>query len=138
MENKLYKVTVSTEIMVMAKDKIEATSIAMFNVDNEIRESGEVFVDLIKNNLEVPDSWKECYPFCSTDVRQDERTCGQIAAELPKEAIKEPDKQLELKKKEPEPKAAEQAAEQVDRPQEKLPVKTPDLLEKSKQQKLRF
>lgn len=77
MTDKLYKVKVETELMVMAKDEKTATDIAKKNAPNEISIYGKGSAQIVKSISDIPEDWKSVIPYTEEGM-QETRKCYQI------------------------------------------------------------
>jgi len=75
--NKLYKVKVETELMVMAENENSALEVAKTNAPNEISVYGKGYATHIKHPSEVPDDWKSIIPYSTSEMES--RKCYEIA-----------------------------------------------------------
>lgn len=71
-KNKLYKVTISTTLMVVAPDFVKAEEVAF---DNQRNEDYEMVADEIFSVEEIPTDWLGGVPYGDND---DEKTCEEI------------------------------------------------------------
>jgi hypothetical protein len=78
MQRKLYKVKVSTDLMVMAQNKREAEEVAKKNAVNEIQVYGDATVSVVKHLSDIPQNWKSVIPYTPEMVAQETRSCMNI------------------------------------------------------------
>ena len=79
-DRKLYKVTVATDLMVMAVNKKEAEEIAKKKAVNEISVYGEASAKLVKHFSEIPQNWKAIIPYAPDTAAQESRKCEEVFA----------------------------------------------------------
>jgi len=78
MENRiLYKVTVKTDLMVMADGSKEAETIAKKNAWQEVEHYGQCSSRSIRDMSELSNDWKDNVPYAA-DLKPEFRTCSNI------------------------------------------------------------
>lgn len=85
--NKLYKVKVETELMVMAPSQNEAVIVGLSFAPNEIAVYGKGSASVIGHILEIPEDWKSIIPY-SKDPKE-VRKCYEIVSSLYAESKRE-------------------------------------------------
>lgn len=90
--NKLYKVKVETDIMVLADSESSAIEVAKKNSPSEIGVYGRGIAYVIKSLSDIPEDWKSIIPYSREGV-QETRKCFElvsaIAKEVPRDDIEE-------------------------------------------------
>jgi len=105
--NKLYKVTIEVDIMVMAENTVEAVTVARGVASNEVDEATDVYATLIEDIKYIPDDWKGSVPYTNMPYGSEIRKCKQIIEEaIPQKKEPQPELQLAL-----EPQKVEKVAE---------------------------
>ena len=87
MQRKLYKVTVSTDLMVVALNKREAEELAKKNAVNEIGNYGQSSSSIVKHLSDIPKDWKDVIPYAPETIAQETRKCVDIFTETNGEDI---------------------------------------------------
>jgi len=77
---KLYKVTIETEMVVYAEDKVNAEDIAIENVKDHVSYGNHyAYVEKILSKKDIPHSWDEkSLPYISYSYDLKDETIGEI------------------------------------------------------------
>ena len=94
MNNKLYKVKIETDIMVVSDSESSAIDIAKKNASGEVGVYGRGSAFVIRSLSDIPNDWKSVIPY-GKEGAQETRKCFEIVSglenkpELPQEDIEE-------------------------------------------------
>ena len=83
MSKKLYKVMVSTEIMVLAEDESLVRQIALKNAAEEVSQLGTTEITEVEVQADIPKSWKDVVPYPSDRLANNPQTCSQLSKLMP-------------------------------------------------------
>lgn len=92
MPDQLFKVNISTDIMVYAKDTKEAVILAQQKAVDEVG-AAEYNPIAVKYLDEIPVSWQKYIPYCPNGMKQIDQKCEELVSvrslvELPKNDVK--------------------------------------------------
>lgn len=96
MTEKLYKVKIETDLMVVAQNENDAINIAKKNAPNEVAAYGRGSAKVANGISDIPDDWKSVIPY-SAEGRMETRKCFEMVSEalvserkeLPRDEVEE-------------------------------------------------
>ena len=101
MAEQLFKINISTDIMVYASNAKEAVLLAKQKATNEI-EAANFAPSEVKYTDEVPKDWLEYIPYSPSHIEQIDKKCKEIVVNRPVEIVKPVEPVIEPEPK-PEP-----------------------------------
>lgn len=78
----LFKVSVSTDMVIAAKSKEAAISTAKIYAADEISEKCEIDINEIKKKRDIPADWVDLYPYISNKCLDRQIKCHDLVAEI--------------------------------------------------------
>lgn len=89
MAHSLYRVKVSTEVMVLAESESEVREVALKNAAEEVAQLGTTEITEVAAQQDVPSSWSDVIPYPSPRLANNPKTCRQLSESLPLKRVEE-------------------------------------------------
>ena len=103
MGNKLYKVKVSTELVVFAEDESLVRQIALRNAGEEVSQLGTTEITEVEAQTDIPSSWQDVVPYPSDTLINNPQTCKQLSRAMPMRRPKEDKPEPIVEQPKPQP-----------------------------------